>query len=83
VSGMKAVRRLEMLTFWCRKFCIPVIHPAETFPLILAICIFMQGLIFLAAQGTGLSSSFVDGCTTTSQFVFPGKPAYLVVLFLR
>jgi len=31
-----------------RKFCISKIHPAETFPLILAIAIIVQGLVFAA-----------------------------------
>jgi hypothetical protein len=55
-----------------RKFCISHIHPAETFPLVLALGIILQGLVFAGAQGTGLSSIFVDGCALTSQFMFPG-----------
>lgn len=56
-----------------RKFCISKIHPAETFPLVLAIGISMQGIIFAVAQSIGLKTIYVLGCGTIGQFVFPGK----------
>ena len=55
-----------------RKYWISAIHPAETVPLILAIGIVIQGLLFIGAQSTGLSSLYINGCATISQFVFPG-----------
>jgi hypothetical protein len=56
-----------------RKFCIRTIHPAETFPLILAIGIVIQGIVFAAVQGQGLRSLFTNGCSITAQFMWPGK----------
>jgi len=63
-----------------RKFCVSKIHPAETFPLLLAIGIFVQGLVFAGVQGTGLQSLFVDGCAIIAQFMWPGKPSVFVRL---
>ena len=54
------------------KFCVSSIHPAETFPLLLAIGIVIQGIVFCAAQGQGLTSLFTMGCHTIAQFMFPG-----------
>jgi hypothetical protein len=47
-------------------------HPAETVPLILALGVVIQSIVFIGAQSTGLSSLYVDGCAVTSRFVFPG-----------
>lgn len=55
-----------------RKHCHKSIHPAETFPLILAIGIAIQGLVFVGVQSTGLSSLFTDGCSVIAQFMWPG-----------
>jgi hypothetical protein len=55
-----------------RKLFIRSIHPAETFPLVLAIGIIIQGLIFVAVQGLGLQSLDITGCTLIAQFMFPG-----------
>lgn len=55
-----------------RKFCVSQMHPAETFPLILNIGIGIQSIVFAGVQGTGLHSLFIDGCTTISQFMWPG-----------
>ena len=49
------------------------IHPAETFPLIISIGIFCQGLVFAGVQGTGLESLFIKGCGTIAQILWPGK----------
>ncbi|KHJ35980.1 hypothetical protein EV44_g6393 [Erysiphe necator] len=57
--------------FKSSKFCVSSIHPAETFPLILAIFIFIQGLIFAGVQGRGLKALFTDGCAELSQLVWP------------
>ncbi len=38
----------------------------------LALGIVVQGLIFLGAQATGISSLFTEGCSVIAQFVFPG-----------
>ncbi|RKF59837.1 hypothetical protein OnM2_056001 [Erysiphe neolycopersici] len=57
--------------FKSSKFCVSSIHPAETFPLILAIAIFIQGLIFAGVQGRGLKALFIDGCAEISQIVWP------------
>ena len=59
-----------------RKFCLSSIHPAETFPLILAIGIVTQGLIFAAVQGTGLKSLSTTGCEVTAQFMWPGMSSF-------
>lgn len=55
-----------------RKLFILSIHPAETFPLILSVGIFVQGLLFAGVQGTGLKSLDVKGCGTIAQFMWPG-----------
>lgn len=55
------------------KFCVKSIHPAETFPLVLAIGIVIQGLVFAGVQGEGLKSLFTTGCQTIAQFMWPGK----------
>lgn len=49
-----------------------MIHPAETFPLVLSIGIVIQGLIFAAVQGEGLQSLFTVGCSTIAQFMWIG-----------
>lgn len=56
-----------------RKYFILSIHPAETFPLILFLGIFIQGLVFAGVQGTGLTSLEVKGCGTIAQFMWPCK----------
>lgn len=48
-------------------------HPAETFPLVLALGIVVQGIIFAVAQSFGLESLMIDRCSTIAQFVFPGE----------
>jgi hypothetical protein len=55
-----------------RKFCIKSIHPAETFPLVLAVGIVVQGLAFAGVQGEGLQSSNTTGCSLIAQFMWPG-----------
>jgi hypothetical protein len=54
------------------KFCVSSIHPAETFPLVLAIGIVIQGIVFAAVQSQGLSALFTKGCSTIAQFMWPG-----------
>ncbi|KAJ8068467.1 hypothetical protein OCU04_004021 [Sclerotinia nivalis] len=56
--------------FKASKFCVSMIHPAETFPLILSIGIVIQGLVFAAVQGEGLHSLFTFGCSTIAQFMW-------------
>lgn len=55
-----------------RKFCVSSIHPAETFPLVLAIGIVIQGLVFAGVQGEGLTSLFTSNCKVIAQFMWPG-----------
>lgn len=55
-----------------RKLFIRSIHAADIFPLVLAIGIIVQGLIFVAVQGLGLQSLRISGCTVIAQFMFPG-----------
>ena len=55
-----------------RKFCVSSIHPAETFPLILAIGIVIQGIAFAGVQSQGLTALFTKGCSTIAQFMWPG-----------
>jgi hypothetical protein len=47
-------------------------HPAETFPLVLAVGIAIQGLVFAGVSGEGLQSLFTSGCTVIAQFMWPG-----------
>ncbi|TVY15714.1 hypothetical protein LARI1_G006542 [Lachnellula arida] len=61
----------EIILTTSRRFCIRTIHPAETFPLILAIGIVIQGIVFAAVQGQGLTSLFTTGCSVTAQFMWP------------
>jgi hypothetical protein len=49
------------------------VHPAETFPLALAATIFVQQLIFVTVQSTGLNSVLVTGCAGLAQIVFPSE----------
>ena len=57
-----------------RKFCVSSIHPAETLPLVLAIGIIIQGLVFAAVQGQGMDMLFTSGgCDVIAQYMFPGK----------
>lgn len=56
-----------------RRTITDMLHPAETFSLILAIGIVIQGCVFAASQGTGLKSLFTTGCATTAQFMLPGN----------
>ncbi|KAF7889178.1 hypothetical protein EAF00_009478 [Botryotinia globosa] len=56
--------------FKASKLCVSMIHPAETFPLVLSIGIVIQGLIFAAVQGEGLHSLFTFGCGTIAQFMW-------------
>lgn len=58
---------------YCRKFFLWAMHPAETFPLVLALGIVVQGVIFAVAQSFGLESLMIDRCSTIAQFVFPGE----------
>ncbi|KAH7362212.1 hypothetical protein B0T11DRAFT_328311 [Plectosphaerella cucumerina] len=55
----------------------------DTFPLVLSFGIVIQGLVFAAAQSTGLSGMFTLGCTTTSQFMLPAVfiVPYIQLLF--
>ncbi|KAH7309971.1 hypothetical protein BKA65DRAFT_414396 [Rhexocercosporidium sp. MPI-PUGE-AT-0058] len=57
--------------FKASKFCVSAIHPAETFPLVLAIGIVIQGLVFAGVQGLGLTSLFATGCGLIAQFLWP------------
>jgi hypothetical protein len=56
----------------CSKFCISTIHPAETFPLVLAIGITIQGVAFAGIQGTGLTAIRTGPCGLIAQFMLPG-----------
>ncbi|KAB8291783.1 hypothetical protein EYC80_006578 [Monilinia laxa] len=56
--------------FKASKFCVSIIHPAETFPLVLSIGIVIQGIIFAAVQGEGLYSLYTFGCSTIAQFLW-------------
>ena len=55
-----------------RKFCVSSSHPAETFPLVLAIGIIVQGVVFAAVQGQGMTALDSSACSTIAQFVWPG-----------
>ncbi|KAI9049664.1 hypothetical protein LZ554_006689 [Drepanopeziza brunnea f. sp. 'monogermtubi'] len=63
------------------QICVTLIHPAETFPLVLALGIAIQGLVFAGVQGEGLSSLFVQNtCGLIAQFLWP---ALFVVPFIQ
>ncbi|KFX99266.1 hypothetical protein V490_01874 [Pseudogymnoascus sp. VKM F-3557] len=66
-----------------KKLFLWAMHPAETFPLVLALGIVVQGLIFAIAQSFGLESLMIDGCSTIAQFVFPAifLPSYIHIVF--
>ncbi|KFY24571.1 hypothetical protein V493_05155 [Pseudogymnoascus sp. VKM F-4281 (FW-2241)] len=66
-----------------KKFFLWAMHPAETFPLVLALGIVVQGLIFAVAQSYGLDSLMIDRCSTIAQFVFPATflPSYIHIVF--
>jgi hypothetical protein len=55
-----------------RKFCVSSIHPAETFPLILAIGVLIQDLAFAGVQGTGLEALTTRNCGLIAQLMLPG-----------
>jgi hypothetical protein len=55
-----------------RKFFLWAMHPAETFPLVLASGIVVQGIVFAVAQSFGLQALMIDGCNAIAQVVFPG-----------
>lgn len=57
--------------FKASKFCVSSIHPAETFPLILAIGIITQALAFAGIQGTGLQALTTRNCGLIGQFMLP------------
>jgi hypothetical protein len=57
----------------CRKKFLWAMHPADTFPLVLALGIVVQGVMFAVAQSYGLESLMIRGCGSIAQFVFPGK----------
>ncbi|KAG0648496.1 hypothetical protein D0Z07_5227 [Hyphodiscus hymeniophilus] len=57
--------------FKASKFCLSSIHPAETFPLILAFGIVIQGIAFAAVQAQGLTALATKGCSTIAQFMWP------------
>lgn len=48
-------------------------HPADTFPPVLALGIVVQGVIFAIAQSYSLESLMIRGCSTIAQFV-PSRP---------
>ncbi|TVY68669.1 hypothetical protein LSUE1_G008035, partial [Lachnellula suecica] len=69
--------------FKASKFCVRTIHPAETFPLILAIGIVIQGIVFAAVQGQGFTGLFTKGCAVTAQIMWPALfiVPYIQVVF--
>ncbi|OBT63269.1 hypothetical protein VE03_07942 [Pseudogymnoascus sp. 23342-1-I1] len=66
-----------------KKFFLWAMHPAETFPLVLALGIVVQGIIFAVAQSFGLEALMIDRCSTIAQFVFPATflPSYIHIVF--
>ncbi|KAI9669833.1 MAG: hypothetical protein M1817_004574 [Caeruleum heppii] len=47
------------------------VHPAEVYPLIISVAIFLQGLVFASVEGAGVRKTFSFNCTNTSQVVWP------------
>ncbi|KAF2462373.1 hypothetical protein BDY21DRAFT_277458 [Lineolata rhizophorae] len=67
-----------------RKFALlSAVHPAETFPLVLAVSVVIQQLILVPIQASSLDSIIVDGCTETVQIVMPAifLVGYTVLVF--
>lgn len=60
------------LTLHHRTSGFTFVSSPDTFPLVLSLGIVVQGLVFAAAQSTGLNGMFTLGCTVTSQFMLPG-----------
>ncbi|QSZ37777.1 hypothetical protein DSL72_008876 [Monilinia vaccinii-corymbosi] len=58
--------------FKASKLWVSMIHPAETFPLVLSIGIIIQGIIFAAVQVEGLHSLYKSGCSTIAQLLWIG-----------
>jgi hypothetical protein len=48
-------------------------HPAETFPFVLAIAVTIQQSIFIGVQTTGLDSFAVDNCAVFASVLLPSK----------
>ena len=53
------------------------IHAAEVFPLVMSICIIIQGSIFALVGLAHPASIIFDGCSRIVQLVFPGMPYIL------
>ena len=50
-----------------------VVHPAEVFPLAIAIAAVVQAIIFIAVQSRALTTFWSNGCRLTSELIWPGK----------
>lgn len=55
-----------------RKFALQNVHPAETFPLVLACGGVIQQIIFVAVQSTSLRSVLSNQCRGLAMVTFPG-----------
>ncbi|TAQ87056.1 hypothetical protein B7494_g4621 [Chlorociboria aeruginascens] len=66
--------------FKASKFFMSSIHSAETFPLVIAIGVVVQGLVFAVVSGHGLDALFEHGCAVLSQFMWP---ALFIVPYLQ
>lgn len=67
VSSMQVTLRPRIFGFLTN------VHPAETFPLVLASGIAIQEIVFVTVQSTALDSLIVSGCRGAAMAVFPGK----------
>ncbi|KAK1754778.1 hypothetical protein QBC47DRAFT_226079 [Echria macrotheca] len=58
-------------TFSFRRNGFSFVPEGEVFPLVLSLCIVVQGITFAVAQSTGLDALIGTGCTLMGQLMFP------------
>jgi hypothetical protein len=68
----------ELTNFFRRFAFLYRIHPAESFPLILGICIFFQQILFIGVQASSFNSIMITNCRNTAQFILPGTCVYKI-----
>jgi hypothetical protein len=49
------------------------VNNAEVYPLVLSLGIVIQGIVFAAAQSTGLDNLLTKGCTAIAEYLLPGE----------
>lgn len=73
VSSSRAPIGLSKLMLFVRRFSsLQNVHPAETFPLVLACGAVIQQIIFVAVQSTSLRSVLSNNCRAMAMITYPG-----------